>query len=99
MNTKLNNEQKLKWKEIVRLYRSNVGKNFSRMCIVNPDDKHRLHMFTDASSVGYGCVAFVSTVSENPSSLFLTAKSKLKGSLFSIVGQKEKRYKKLQLVN
>ena len=80
MNSKLNNEQKSKWKEIVHLYKSNVGKNFSRMCIVNPDEKHRLHMFTDASSVGYGSVAFVSTVSENPSSLFLTAKSKLKGS-------------------
>ena len=79
-NDKLNNEQKLRWKEIVHLYKSNVGKNFSRMCIVNPGDKHSLHMLTDASSVGYGSVAFVSTIGKNPSSSFLTAKSKLKGS-------------------
>ena len=77
---KLNNEQKLKWKEIVHLYKSNVEKKFSRMCIVNPGEKHTLHMLTDASSVGFGSVAFVSTIGKNPSSSFLTAKSKLKGS-------------------
>ena len=42
--------------------------------------KHRLHVLKDASNVGYGGVAFVSTVEDKPSSSFLCAKSKLKGS-------------------
>ena len=50
------------------------------MCSVNPEGKHSLHVFTDASNVGYGGVAFVSTIEKNPSSSFLCAKSKLKGS-------------------
>ena len=53
---------------------------FSRMCTVNPEGMHSLHVFTDASNVGYGSVAFVSTVEKNPTSSFLCAKSKLKGS-------------------
>ena len=47
---------------------------------VQPGGQHTLHILTDASSIGFGVVAYVSTVEKNPSSSFLCAKSKLKGS-------------------
>ena len=77
---KLNEIQKQNWSKIVDLYKLNADGNFSRMCTVNPEGQHTLHVFTDASSIGFGGVAFVSTVEKSPSSSFLCSKSKLKGS-------------------
>ena len=72
---KLNEEQKLKWVEIVNLYKLNVKGIFSRMCTAKPEGKHTLHVMTDASGIGFGAVAYVSTVENNPSSSILCAKT------------------------
>ena len=59
---KLNDVKKQEWMNVVQLYKLNAEGIFSRMCSVNPEGKHNLHVFMDASHVGYGGVAFVSTI-------------------------------------
>ena len=80
MKDKLNESQKANWLEVVNLFKLNAEGTFSRMCATNPEGRHSLHVFTDASNIGYGCVAYVTTIENNPTSSFLCAKSKLKGS-------------------
>ena len=46
---------------------------------MSPEDRHSPHEFKDALNIGYGSVAYVATI-KNPTSSFLCAKSKLKGS-------------------
>ena len=76
----LNVDQIETWKNIVRLFQLNADGFFPRMCTVNSKGTHTLHMFTDASEIGYGGVAYVTSHSDNTSSHILCAKSKLKGS-------------------
>ena len=76
----MNKEQKQKWAEIVNLYKLNANGNFNRMCTTNPEGEHILHVITDASSIGFGVVAYVSSVGIENNSLFLCSKSKLKGA-------------------
>ena len=66
------------WIKIVKLFKSNAEGFFPRMCTVNPGVMHTLHVFTDASGLGYGGVAHVTSHSGNASSYLLCAKSKLK---------------------
>ena len=77
---KLNDKQKEDWKQIVNLYKINANSCFSRLVSVTPEGKHTLHMFTDASDIGYAGAAYVSTVGVSPTSKLLCAKSKLKGA-------------------
>ena len=49
------------------------------MCTMSPEDRHSPHILTDALNIGYGSVADVATIENNPTSSFLCAKSKLKG--------------------
>ena len=67
-------------KSIVQLFILNADGFFPRMCTVNSGGPRTLHMFTDASDIGYGGVAYVTSHSGNASSHLLCAKSKLKGS-------------------
>ena len=78
-NDYLSKEQKEQWTSIVELYKQNLKGSFGRMCTQTPEGEHTLHVISDASGIGYGVVAYVSTVGENYSS-FLCSKSKLKGS-------------------
>ena len=80
MKDKLNESQKTSWLEVVNLFKLNAEGVFSRMCTTSPEGRHSLHVFTDASNIGYGSVAYVATLENNPTSSFLCAKSKLKGS-------------------
>ena len=64
----------------MRLFQLNADGFFPRMCTVNSKGTHTLQMFTDASKIGYGGVAYVTSHSGNASSHLLCAKSKLKGS-------------------
>ena len=50
------------------------------MCTTNPEGQHTLHVITDASAIGFGVVAYVSSVGRDPDSSFLCSKSKLKGA-------------------
>ena len=77
---KLSKEQIQSWTNIVELFKSNAAGKFYRMCTPEPKGQHTLHVLTDASTIGFGVVAYVCTVEKNPRSYFLCSKSKLKGS-------------------
>ena len=77
---KLNSKQIEEWKNVTQMFKLNVTKSFQRCVSVNTKGQHSLHIFTDASDIGFGVVAYVVSHNIIKTSRLLCAKSKLKKS-------------------